>query len=29
MKDNSLKTDMFNDIRPLINIIDQLKDYGL
>lgn len=24
-----LKTDMFKDIRKLINIIDELRDYGL
>lgn len=25
----ALKTDMFKDIRKLINIIDELRDYGL
>lgn len=25
----TLKTDMFKDIRKLINIIDELRDYGL
>lgn len=24
-----MKTDMFKDIRKLINIIDELRDYGL
>ncbi len=24
-----LKTDMFKDIRKLINIIDEVRDYGL
>lgn len=28
-KDNFLKTDLFQDIRKLINIIDQVRDYGL
>ena len=26
---NFLKTDMFKDIRKLINIIDEVRDYGL
>lgn len=29
MTDGPLKTDMFKDIRKLINIIDELRDYGL
>lgn len=30
MADNNfLKTDMFKDIRKLINIIDEVRDYGL
>lgn len=29
MTENQLKTDMFKDIRSLINIIDEVRDYGL
>lgn len=29
MASNQLKTDMFKDIRSLINIIDEVRDYGL
>ena len=29
MQENHLKTDMFKDIRKLINIIDEVRDYGL
>jgi hypothetical protein len=28
-KDDFLKTDLFKDIRKLINIIDEVRDYGL
>ena len=28
-KDEFLKTDLFKDIRKLINIIDEVRDYGL
>jgi len=28
-KENFLKTDLFQDIRKLINIIDEVRDYGL
>ncbi len=29
MSQDFLKTDMFKDIRKLINIIDEVRDYGL
>ena len=29
MSQEFLKTDMFTDIRKLINIIDEVRDYGL
>jgi hypothetical protein len=29
MSQEFLKTDMFKDIRKLINIIDEVRDYGL
>lgn len=28
-KDDFLKTDLFKDIRKLISIIDEIRDYGL
>ena len=28
-KDDFLKTDLFKDIRKLINIVDEVRDYGL
>ena len=28
-KDDFMKTDLFKDIRKLINIIDEVRDYGL
>lgn len=29
MSKPALKTEMFNDIRQLINIVDEIRDYGL